>query len=100
MTMVPCLMTSGRDAFAQVGRGQQAGEVPAAVAVAQHAQPRPIQLHLADGELAAEQMFLVVVDDGGGDVEEVDHVGVVAARHAQLADGDAAEQTQTGRFDA
>ena len=89
----------GRDGLLGVGLGEEAGEVPAAVGVAEDAQARALQFHLEDGELAGEELFLVVVDDGGGDVEEVGHVGVVAARHAQLGDGDAAEEAQAGRFD-
>ncbi len=45
-------------------------------------------------------MLLVVVNDGGRNVEEIAAVEVVAAGHAQVADGDAAEQTQPRRFEA
>src|SRR5262249_3669414 len=41
-----------------------------------------------------------VVDDGGGDVEEIGLVGVVAAGEAEVAQGDVAEQPQVGRLEA
>ena len=59
-----------------------------------------MQLDLANGELALKQLFLVVIDDGLGSVEEVALVVVVAAADAQLEERDAAEEAELGRIDA
>src|SRR5262249_38862268 len=79
---------------------EDAGQVPGAVGSAMYGEPRPEQLDLADDQFAAEELVLVVVTDGGGDVEEVGVVGVGTARQVQVGEGDAAEQAQMGPFEA
>src|SRR5262249_30396308 len=94
------LHDDGGDAPGKVDGGEDAGEVPPAVAPADDAEPRAVQLDLADGLLAVEQLFLVEVNHRGGDVEEVGLVEVVAAGQARRADVEAAGQAEPGRLDA
>src|SRR5262249_55466174 len=95
----PLVDDDGRDVFIRVDRPEDAGEVPGAFGAAHDAQPGAVQLHLADGELAVEELFLVVVEDAGGDVEELRVVRVVGAGQPQVADGEAAEQAELGRLE-
>ena len=87
-----------RHALFQVRRRQDVLQIEPAIAFPHDAQARPIQFDFVDARAAVEQMFLVVEDDGGGHVEEIAAIEVVAAGHAQIADDDAAEQAQTGGF--
>src|SRR6185437_1736976 len=45
-------------------------------------------------------MFLVVINDGGGDIKKVAAIEVFAASHAQIVDENTAQQAQTGGLDA
>ena len=59
-------------------------------------EPRPVELHLADGQLALRQQFLVVVDDAVGDVQERRLTRIVAAVECEVVDRDAAEEAEPG----
>ncbi len=80
--------------------GTQAEEVALAIVVDQEAELRPVQDDLAESDFAIEDLFLVVIDDGRGDVEEVGFVEVVAAGHAQLAEVDAAPEVEACGLEA
>src|SRR5262249_24508349 len=55
---------------------------------------RAAQLDFADGEGAVKELFLVVVDDRFRNVQEVVLLCIVATHQTQLAERNAAEQTQ------
>ena len=93
----PLVHNDGGKEVLGVGGGEYAGQVAAAVVVDDEAQLRPVQLELADGDGALGEPLLVVVDDGGRDVEEILAIQSVGTGDAQFVDGDAAEEAEAGR---
>src|SRR5262249_53128421 len=75
----------------RVPLGQEAGQVPAAIAAAAEAEAGAVEHDLPDRRPAAEKLFLVEIYHGGGDVEQVAPVRVAAPAQAELAQGDAAQ---------
>src|SRR5436189_5276944 len=61
---------NGGQAFAEIDGAEKSVEVEAPIAFADDAELGVVELDLADGDLAIEETFLVVVDDGVGSVEE------------------------------
>ncbi len=76
--------------------GDQVFQVPRPGAPAHQPQARLLQFHLADGQLAINELFLVVVQHRPGHIGEVGFVEVVAAGHAQPHQRDAAQQAHRG----
>src|SRR5262249_32003126 len=77
-------------------RVDDAGEVEAAVALADEAELGAVELDLADGDGAVEDALLVVVDDGLGDGEEIGELEAVAAGEAEGGGGGGARAAEGG----